>query len=248
VQLPDREFYSLQSLGKRWTCDVEEILEYCRMQYLIPAIAHGELEVEKYVGPLPTPDLGGGLSFDGCEFVDRYVVPPGALHLPLFPFHLTGPVLATALIDISRSVLSGRPRGSNEWLLPVGHVDPQPLSELLIHNSEVARFEKQFGGAAETPPTSKKINNALKTIAILARVLAAVAPPNVKKVVGSLTLAEMKKSGEGELGTPLEPNANAIAELVLDHLSQAGIEPTGQGNSVVRDRIAKGLKLLQDET
>lgn len=243
MQLPDREFYSLQSLAKRWHCDVEDILEWCRMQYLVPAVAHGDLEVEVYSGPTPRPDLGGGLPLDDHELVNKYVEPPGVHHLPLFPFHLKGQVDQMAMLDIDQCFLAHDPRGGSEWLVPAGHVEPQPLSSLLVHTSEVARFEKQFGGTAEKPPTSKAINNALRTIAILARILAAVAPQNIQQVVKLQTPKDMGKPGP--LGTTQDPSANAIAELVLDHLGRLGIEPTGQSNSAVRDRISKGMELLK---
>jgi hypothetical protein len=126
--------------------------------------------------------------------------------------------------------------------LIVSAVDPRPVSSLFIHWSEVHAFERRFATPAEKPTTQRAVNSALATVAVLARILATIAPEDVQKKILAQTPENKKKSGP--LGTTVKPNANAIAELVRNHLTRTEIEAVGQSNSAVRDRIADGLKLL----
>jgi hypothetical protein len=102
VHLPDGEFYSLHALAKRWSVHVDEILEWCRLGYLVPAIAHDGMEVEIYEGPMPIPEPDGNWAVDGHTSLGKLVEEPGILYLPLFPHHLTGVVAETVMLDVSR--------------------------------------------------------------------------------------------------------------------------------------------------
>lgn len=101
MPLPEREFYSLPSLAKRWDCDVDDILEWCRMQLLVPGIAHGDLELEVYSGPDTVPDQGGGFPLDQHTLIVRYVDVPGVLNLPMFPLHMVGPIGTSSMLDLN---------------------------------------------------------------------------------------------------------------------------------------------------
>jgi len=246
MKKPTGEMLSISDIASRWSCDINEVLNYLRDGELVPVLRHERLKLEEMVGEWPKPDLSGELDFSGSETIGIFVAHPGYHFLPLFLYHEKISSENGLALRLSDCVLTNTSGQFQSWYkaYQVANTELCLVSDLCLRAEDVEAYEETHTHD-DKPPTQKKLDSAYKTIAALARLLAITSIEDPEKKIDFLDQAQLDI--HGAFGSANQPTMNQIADVTVRLLEKSDITLTDLSNSAIRGRISKGLKLLNQQ-